>query len=249
LQKPKILIASPLKNEAFWIQKHLQTWEKVDYPRDRIRWIILLGRSIDKTEEILLRYFKKHKWNVEIYPEPKFHNPTSNALFIADAMNEFKKYYQDEDFAVLDDGDVIKIPKTFLEETTNLNLDIVAPGIWIENTNPPQFFDTYVFRTLDGFKFPPFNIPYKNSKLPIEIGSVGTLVVVKGKIFKEIAFENPAPTLQFCKNVRKAGYKIWFAPWIKVTHANTMEKGEYHMPLEFYVQRGIIPRKMLEKVR
>jgi hypothetical protein len=164
-------------------------------------------------------------------------------------MNEFKKYYKDEDFVVIDDGDVVKIPKTFLAETTNLNLDIVAPGIWIDQTNPPQFFDTFVFRTLDGKKFPPFGIPYKNSKLPIQLNSVGTLVVVKGNIFKKIAFDNPAPTLQFCKNARKAGFKVWFAPWIEVYHANTMEMGEYHMPIEVYVKRGIIPKEDLEKVQ
>lgn len=245
----RVLIVSPLKNEAQWISRHLKAWEKVDYPGDKVRWVILLGKSIDKTEEILLNYFEKHQWQVEIYKEPKFHNPTGNALYIADVMNEFKKYYQDEDFVVLDDGDIVKIPKTFLEETTDLNLDIVAPGIWIENTDPPQFFDTYVFRTLDGSKFPPFGIPYKDSKIPIEIGSVGTLVVMKGEIFNKISFENPVPTLQFCKNARNAGYKIWFAPWIKVTHANTMEKGEYHMPLEFYVQAGKLPKEELEKVQ
>jgi hypothetical protein len=556
----KVLIVSPLKNEAQWITRHLKAWEKVDYPGDKVRWIILLGKSIDKTEEILLNYFEKHEWQVEIYKEPKFHNPTGNALYIADVMNEFKKYYQDEDFVVLDDGDIVKIPKNFLEETVALNKDIVAPGIWIENTNPPQFFDsvppetpiilrdrrtkeidilpiedllesfynfdvlddngwteiekvtfhdfignllrlrtidssiditgnhsiyksrnltltnasllkvgdklkrkklrkekekgykgkffrggeelgwlfglfaaeghassywnisnwdqevleraekimnksffpkvnrrnlylessspklasyfrnlfytssgkkkvpreilnapisikkaflsgynsgdgeknskskyrfdtnsktlaagvcfllrklgeeyslsfrkdkpevtttivlkthshwkskegislqeiyeipfkgklydlttksnrfyaglgpllvhnTYVFRTLDGEKFPPFGIPYKDSKLPTEIGSVGTLVVMKGKVFKDVLFENPVPTLQFCKNARIAGYRIWFAPWIKVIHANTMEKGEYHMPLEFYVKAGTLPIEELEKVQ
>lgn len=249
MQKPKILIVSPLKNEAFWILKHLQAWEKVDYPRDRIRWIILLGRSIDTTEDILNKYFKKHPWNVEIYPEPKFFNPVGNALFIADVMNEFKKYYQNEDFVVVDDGDTIKIPRDFLTSTIQENLDILAPSVWIERTDPPQFFDTYVFRTLDGKKFPPFGIPYKESKLPIEIGSAGTLLVIKGNVFKDILFENPAPSMQFCRNARKAGYKVWFAPWIKIYHANIMEKGEIHMPLEFYVKQGKVPKEILEKVK
>jgi hypothetical protein len=249
LESPTILIVSPLKNEANWIKRHLRAWEKVDCPGNKVRWVIILGRCIDKTEEILLDYFEKHKWNVEIYREPKFYNPTGNALFIADVMNAFKKYYQEEDFVVLDDGDTVRIPKNFLTEITQLNLDITAPSIWIDKTDPPQFFDTYVFRTLEGKRFPAFGIPNQESKLPVEIQSAGTLLVVKGKVFSEISFENPVPSMQFCRNARKAGYKVWFVPWIKVMHADVTEKEGIHMPLEFYVQKGMVSEKMLEKVR
>ena len=246
----RVLIISPLKNEAFWLPRHLKAWEKVDYPRDQIRWVIQLGRSIDMTEKILRNYFKKHKWNVEIYPDPKHFNPTGSAMFLADVVNEFKKYYKEEDFIVLDDGDTVGLPKAFLKELIKLDLDIVAPSIWIEKRNPPTFFDTYVFRTLDGSRFPPIGIPYKDSKLPIQLGSVGTTVLIKGNIFKEIPFENPIPTLQFCRNARKAGYKVWFAPWVNVYHADIeKERSEYHQPLEWYVRQGRIPKEMLEKVK
>lgn len=244
---PRVMIASPTKNDAHYLPRHLEAWKYSTYPRNRIRWVWIYGRSIDKTREILENYFKEEKWNHEIYPEPRFKNRTNNAIWIADVMNAFKEKYQDEDFVVIDDTDIIRFSPNLLTTLIEENLDIVAPFVWIDGTN--QFFDTYVFRDLEGKKFPPFNAPFANSKEPIEVSSAGTLLVMKGKILKEINFENPVPNLQFCRNAKKKGYKVWVIPWVNIYHANVMrERSEIHYPLEYFVKRGILPKDILKKI-
>lgn len=247
---PTILIVSPTKNDARYLERHLQAWEKVDYPRARIRWVWMYGRSVDKTLEILEKYFSSGKWNAEIYEEPPFENKTNSAIWIADVLNALRKTYNNEDFVVIDDTDIIRIPPTTLRELIDLDLDIVSPYVWIEGTNPKQFFDTYVFRDLDGNKYPAFDLPNLDSPDPIELSSVGSFVVVKGSIFERIEFENPIPNLQFCRNAGKKGYKVYGIPWVNIYHANVFrERNEIHLPVEWYVEQGKLPKEVLEKVR
>jgi len=246
LKLKKILLVSPTKNDALYLPRYLRAWEKVEYPRDQIRWIFQYGRSIDKTKEILDKYFKKHKWNVEIRPEIPFQNKTNSALWIADVLNEFRALYNNEDYVIIPDTDIIKFPKNILNKLLELDLDIVAPYVWIEKTNPPQFFDTYLFRDLCGKKFSVLDVPILDK--PIELSSAGSFLVIKGNIFKEIKFENPIPHLQFCRNARNKGYRIWGIPWIKVYHANVLQKKEIHYSLEWYIRKGILPHKILDKI-
>lgn len=250
LDYPTILIVTPTKNDAIYLPRHLEAWNKVDYPREKIRWIWMYGNSNDDTLEILEKYFSEGKWNSEIYAEPKFTNliPDS-ALWIADVMNAFKNLYKEEDFVVIDDSDIVGISPNLLNELLKFDLDMVAPYVWHDG-RVDDFFDTYVFRGLDGVRYSAKNVPYLNMKHPVELSSVGTMVLMKGKIFQTIDFENPCPTLQFCRNAKKKGYRIWATPWIKIFHADVWkEKRESHFSPEHYVENGTLPKSVLEKLR
>lgn len=248
--QPSIMITAPTRNDAHYLKRHLGTWDKVKYPRDRIRWVWMYGRSVDRTLQILEQFYSRRNWKAEIYPDPPFKNKTNNAIWIADVLNALRKKYKGEDFVVLNDSDIIRIPSNLLLKLVSLDLDIVAPYVWIYGTNPLLFFDTYLFRDLKGKKYPSKNVPYINSKKPIELSSVGSLLVIKGEIFKEIEFENPCGNFQFCKNARKKGYKVWGIPWVNIYHANTTrERREYHYPLEWFVKQGKLPKEILEKMK
>jgi len=246
---PKILIVTPIKNDANYLQRHFSAWEKVDYPREKIRWVWIYGHSKDNTKETLEKYFLGREWNCEIYHEPKFKNLTDSAMWIADVMNAARKLYRGEDFVLIEDGDIVKIVPDLLKELIRLDLDIIAPYVWHDGREK-DFFDTYVFRDLNGVKYPINNVPFIGHIEPVEMNSVGTMVLIKGKIFSEIEFENPCPTLQFCNNARRKGYRIWTAPWVNIFHADVArERGESHMSPEFYIERGILPKSLLEKVK
>jgi len=246
---PKVLIVTPIKNDACYLQRHFLTWENIDYPRGKIRWVWIYGHSKDDTEKMLNEYFSNGKWNCEIYYEPKFKNLTGSAMWIADVMNAARKLYHGEDFVLIEDGDIVKIAPDLLRELISLDLDIIAPYVWHDGREK-DFFDTYVFRDLNGVKYPINNVPFTGHTEPVEMNSVGTMVLIKGKIFSEIEFENPCPTLQFCNNAKKKGYRIWTAPWINIFHADVgRERGESHMSPEFYIERGILPKSLLEKVK
>lgn len=249
---PKVLIVTPTKDDSIYIERHIKAWENVDYPRDKIRWIWVYGESRDNTFALLENYFSKRTWQCELYAEPKFENLTSNSMWIADVMNAARNVYRDEDFVVLCDSDILKIDPSTLKELINLDLDIVAPYAWHDGREE-DFFDTYVFRELDGTRYPTRNVPHRKSKKPIELASVGTFVVMRGEIFKSVKFDNPAPTLQFCKNARKKGYKVWAVPWLSVLHADVGKEGrgnkENHGAPEDFVKKGILPESVLEKLK
>ncbi|MFH1547089.1 MAG: hypothetical protein ABIC57_01230 [bacterium] len=247
---PTILIVTPTKNDAHYLERHCKTWENVDYPRDKIRWIWMCGESDDNTLTLLNNYFSNGKWKCEIYAEPKFDNLTGNAMWIADVVNAARNIYNNEDFVVLCDSDIVKISPSLLKEVVELDLDIVAPYVWHDGRER-DFFDTYVFRELDGTRYPVRNVPHMNSKEPVELASVGTMLLIKGEIFKSVKFENPCPNLQFCKNARKKGYKIWAVPWITILHADVGKEGrrENHDAPEDFVKKGVLPKSILEKLR
>ena len=247
---PSILIVTPIKDDARYLPRHLKTWEEIDYPKEKIRWVFIYGESKDKTKEILDKYFSDRKWNCEIYSEPQFKNLVPDTpIWIASILNSARKLYDNEDFVILDDADIVKISSTTLTELVSLDLDIVAPYVWHDG-RIDDFYDTYVFRTLEGKQYPHKNVPHMDSKIPIELDSVGTLFMVKGKIFKYVSFKNPVPNMQFCRNARKKGYKVWAAPWVNIFHADVSREGDKtHFSAEHYIQKGVLPKTVLKMVK
>jgi len=243
IKYPSVLIITPTKNDGRYLSKYLKAWNNVDYPRDKIRWVWICGKSNDDTMNILDRYFSKRKWNCEIYSESKFKNLIPNtALWIADVLNQFKSIYKGEEYVLISDTDLSYLPPNLLQELIGANKDVVAPYIWQEYDHN-IFFDTYIFRYYGNKCFDANSPPFKNSSEPVKMESVGTIFLVKGEVFRKAKWENPAPHLQFCKNVRRLGYEVWALPYVGVRHAVCREA---HPPVEDY--KNIIS-KYLYKMR
>jgi len=252
---PRIMICLLTKNDAKYLPRFLATMNKLDYPKTKLRWVWIYGKSKDNTLQIILDFHKKHSYKYEVYEEFPIHMPVRSSLYVAELCNAFKELYKDEEYVLFADTDVVQVPRNTLKEMVKVNKDIVAPYVYIEGTK--QFFDTYVFRingyrfdkvVLNGKVYDSLNPPFKDEKKPVELDSVGTFILIKGEVFKRVRWENPAPHLQFCKNARKLGYKVYALPYIKIYHANVLKEGEYHLPVEYYVQRGVLPESELEKV-
>ncbi len=252
------MICLSTKNDAKYLPRFLKAMEELDYPKDKLRWVWLYGKSVDNTLEIILDFHKKRNYRYEVYEEPVLHRPIRSSLYNAELCNEFKKLYEGEEFVLFPDTDVVKIRPNLLKELVKLNLDIVAPYVWIENSNPRQFFDTYVFRysgqrfdklVINGKLYDAWHPPFLDKKEPVELDSVGTFILIKGKVFQEVDWENPAPHYQFCKNARKKGYKVYACPWLEIEHADVLKDGEVHLPVEWYVAKGLLPKEELKKMR
>jgi len=244
------------KNDAKYLPQFLSQMEKLDYPIEKLRWVWIYGRSIDFTLDIILNFHQKHSYKFDVYEEPYAKRQINNALYLADLCNEFKKLYKDEDYVLFADVDLVKIPPNTLKELLKVKKDIVAPYPYTKGKD--QFYDTYVFRYKgqkyerieeNGKVYGPLNPIFKDSKKPIKLDSVGTMVLIRGEVFKKIDWDNPTPHYQFCKNARKAGYTVWALPYVRIEHEDVIKFGEYHMPLEYFVQQGIIPASELEKMR
>jgi len=252
---PKIMVCLLTKNDGKYLPRFLESMSKLDYPKEKLRWVWIYGESVDNTLDIILKFHEEQPYKFEVYEEPVVDMPIRSSLYVAELCNEFKKLYRGEEFVLFADTDLVRIPKNTLKELVRVNKDIVAPYVYIEGTK--QFYDTYVFRVkgwrfdkaiLDGKEYGPWNPPFKDKKEPVELDSVGTFLLIKSEVFKKVKWENPAPHLQFCRNARKKGFKVFALPYIKIYHANVIQDGEFHYPVEYYVMRGVLPESELKKV-
>lgn len=259
---PKILVCLPVKNDAKYLEKFLSNFEEIDYPHDKLRFVIIYGKSIDFTLDLVKNWFKDRDFPYSIYHEPVMHKPIEASLYIADIYNDFISALKDEEFLLTVDADISIIPKNTIKKLLQSDKDIVAPYIYTEEEEVPyrtwslnkninqKFYDTYIFRSLDGKRYPRYNPPNLSETKPIELQSVGTMFLVKRKVIEGGAkWENPAPHLQFCKNARKLGFKVWALPYVKIYHRDIEKDKDLHMPIEWYVQQGILPVSEYEKVK
>lgn len=214
--KYTVMICIPTKGDSKYLPNFLQAIGKLTYPKDKIRVVIVYGGEFPK---IMDEFFHTNGFIYAIYEEPQFINLTRNSLYIADICNYFKKLYGGEDYILMTDSDLSYIQPNLIEELIIVDKDVVAPYIWQEFAMD-EFFDTYVFRRDGNTTFNCHTIPFKDSKVPVEFESVGTIFLIKRNVFIEANWENPIPHLQFCKNVRRLGYKVWACPYVRVLHAD-----------------------------
>jgi len=246
---PKILICFALKNAASYLQKFLTNFENINYPHDKLRFIITYGKSIDFTLEIIQKWFGERDFPYEIYHEPIMKKLTDDAAYLADLCNEWLSLLKDEKYVLFLDSDLSYFPPDIFQKLLESNKDIVAPYVYIEGTQ--IFYDTYVFRTLENKKYPAFNPPSHDGKKAIELQSVGTFFLCKREVIDAgTRWENPVPALQFCKNARKLGFKVWALPYVTINHFDLKKVGQsFHKPIEWYISQGIIPKSEYEKIK
>lgn len=259
MQLPNIMICLLSKNEAKSLPQFFKAMEQLDYPKEKLRWVWMYGRSVDDTLSLIQEFHKKNSYKYEIYEEPVFERLLASSLYNARLCNEFKNLYKKEEFVLFIDSDVIEMPPETLKELVKVDKDIVAPYPYRKDSAGSEFFyDTYVFR-FHGWKFERIeyqgkvfdysNPIFKDEKKPVEIDSVGTCLLIKANVFLEVDWDNPVPHLQFCNKARSKGFKVWALPYLKIYHVDVTEINESpHFPLEWYVMRGILPVEEMEKV-
>jgi len=137
---PKIMICLLTKNDARTLPKFLEEMTKLDYPKDKLRWVWIYGKSVDNTLDIILDFHKKNSYKYEIYEEPVFERKLNSPLYNARLCNEFKSLLRDEEYVLFADTDITKMPKNTIKELVKVNKDVVAPYVYIEGTN--RFYDS-----------------------------------------------------------------------------------------------------------
>jgi hypothetical protein len=249
-----MMVAIPVKNDAEWLRACLDTLLRMDYPHEKLRFVFGYGQSIDDTRRIIEETFAAADVAYEILDEPESRRPIKNALYLADIMNFLQDQLRDEDYVLYVDADVIEVPKNALRELILTDRDIVAPCPMIETkAGRLVFYDTYVFRDLQGRKFKAVqrnpNHPWLRRTEPVEMMSVGTMALVKRKAAEQVRWANPVPFLQYCLDARSKGFSVWALPFLRVRHANIPYDSTRHASLEEYVKRGVLPASELKKIQ
>lgn len=151
---------------------------------------------------------------------------------------------EDADYMFICDSDVVEIPSQTIHELISLDVDIVAPYTYVDPTHLPEnyfrgrryFFDEWGFRFLKG-PYPGYHFNHtladlyaRNMERDPSIGadlekrlipmqSVGACpVLIKGEVIRNVWYEGDQAIVGFCKEARKAGYKVWAYPDIECLH-------------------------------
>jgi GT2 family glycosyltransferase len=239
---PTVLILLPTKNHGKYLEKHLQLYQNLDYPKDKIRMVIVYSPSSDNTLNLSTKFARESDFRVEVYEEPPFKNLRGRSShWIGDLCNGMKELIEDEKYVLFVDDDITYFPPDFLKKMIDLDLDVCAPYVYLENTQN-EFWDTMVFRDLRGRNFSSVNPPFKDLKEPVEVSSAGCCLLYKTRIFQEVPFGNPAPHLTWCNTARSMGYKIFALPFVKILHADVRQE---RLPWDVKYSG----RRFIEKVR
>lgn len=84
---PTISLLLPIRNEAQYIQRTLDSILAQDYPSEKIEILIADGMSTDRTREIVQTYQQQHR-NISLYDNPKQIVPTGLNLLIPQAKGD-----------------------------------------------------------------------------------------------------------------------------------------------------------------
>jgi len=226
MKYPTVMVGTMVKNAGKWLEKYFKNVLSFTYPKDKLRFVFIYGRSSDDTFEILKKY--KDSINMEVYLEPNDQNlRIGGAQLAASIYNDWKELLE-EDYFMLLDSDVIITPNNLIEQLMEVKADIVAPYPYCYGEN--YFYDSWIFR-IDNVRFSPKDPPGKNLKVPIKVDSVGTCFLTTKECFLRVPITNPYPNLTFCNNARKMGYTVVACPYIKIYHENVLKLGYVHNPL------------------
>jgi len=223
---PTVMIGTMVKNSGQWLEKYFGNILNWTYPKEKLRFVFVYGKSTDNSLEILKKY--KNIINMEVYLEP---NDSAlrigGAQMAASIYNDWKELLE-EDYFLLLDSDVIFTPNNLIEELMKVKADIIAPYPYCYGKE--YFYDSWIFR-IDNKRFSPHDPPGKGLNIPIKVDSVGTCFLTHKECFLRVPITNPYPNLSFCNNARKMGYTVVACPYIKIYHEDVLELGHVHNPL------------------
>jgi len=242
-----VMIGVPIKNAAVWLPRFLYQLDKLSGVS---RIVFIYGPSEDPTLQMLQTWENETAHVVEIIHEPAMSNPLS-AAEIALLYEDFQSIigeegWEDETHFMLIDSDIMEVPEDLVQRLKAEDKDIIAPFVWIDRANPPQFFDVHCFR-LYGYRFYPFSPPDPNDGEPFEVDCVGSCYLVKREVFDRVAYDNPHPHMMFCENAVNDGYEVWAHPGINIQHLDVQRVGLAKNPIELLRGQDYNPPPFIKK--
>jgi len=217
---PSIMIATSVRNCANWLPNYWNTLKNIDYPKSKIRVVFSYGPSNDQTLNLLKQFKKEKYYNVEVYRYPPIQEVHLSDHLCAGIFDDWKKLIS-EDYFMLINSKIIKMPNYLIKELLKVKAEVVAPYIWSEYHG--YFYDTWKFR-IDNKRFDPTAPPGLGLEKPIYVDSVGSCFITPRKLFKEVPIINPYPSINYCNNLLNLGWRIVACPYLEVYHERIREK-------------------------
>ena len=82
------------------------------------------------------------------------------------------------------------------------------------------FYDIFAYRDVDGNRFGPFAPfhPLLETRAFVEVGSVGSCLVMKGEVARKCRVDDASGLVGFCADARRNGFRIWVGSDRTVRH-------------------------------
>ena len=136
----------------------------------------------------------------------------------------FSAITEEADIVAYVESDLIWEPTTLLaliERVTSGQAATIAPMVLLRRAGWPadSFYDGYCFRAEDRHfaHYPPYHAVYRPDQ-PFQVDSVGSCVVVSGKIARSLHFDEQTIFPDLCGQIRAAGHGVWVDPGCAVYH-------------------------------
>jgi len=245
--EPVVLIASGVMNEEVTLLKFFEQIDNLDYPKDRLRYAIYTSPSSDNTLDLVYEWLKDK-------PDAWWHNMTidfplrKRMCLQGNYMRQYASFQQEGvdpiEYIFHCDADIVKIPPETLSILVGLDLDVVAPYVYVSDEHHPknQFRGLKIFKDVWGFRFKygphpglqfNYNIHdyYKRNYLTndsiradkerhlIPMMSVGACpVLYRASLFGKVEYDGLYAFPGWCLELDKAGYEVWSYPLIECIH-------------------------------
>ena len=225
LNKPSVSIVSLIRQDSSYLKSYFGQVENLSQNFCKIVSINLVHDSlkdgglspllVEKSQDPRILFISEKVSGSQI---SDFEEKVKQWATIANQGIE-KALEANSDFILFLESDLC-FPFDLLDQLVPLNLDIVAPLIYLGI----NFYDSWGFRDLEGNKIYQF-LPQSGKGFfdgPIELSSVGSCVLFKSEIFKNgIRFRSPYETgllAGVCIDARKLGYRVWVDPTTCISH-------------------------------
>lgn len=223
-----IVIGSAFRNSRHRLREYFARVQalKAAWPQHTIRVIAVEGDSTDDTRERL--GYEAAQWNINCdvrtcnHGGPVFGSVETLTRFqalskVGNAI--FDGVLPTDDVLIYVESDLLWTPgamDSLLEALITSDYNIVAPLIMAGDL----FYDIWAYRGLDERRFSPFYPYYPGIEKgqPIEVGSVGSCLMMLGNPARDARILDDNCLVGWCKNARQWGYRIGVVPTVIVRH-------------------------------
>lgn len=222
----EIMAGCPVQNREGLIKKYLTYLLMVDYPIEKMRVVLYVNNSTDKTEQIAYE-FKDHfgGWfgSFEIYAENNgkyvddYWKQSRDYSAFAEVRNKWLSYLEDEKYILSIDSDVM-FPRNGLKALLSHNKDICS--LLVRNT-------PYSHNIMKYEKGVPKSIPELKEDLTLNFGDLmevditGACYLIKREVIDAgvtYGFNKRGEDVYFCDRAREQGFKLYCDTGIEAKH-------------------------------
>ena len=237
----KVLLTTLVRNRAWCLEKVLENWLNLNYPKSLMEIFFQTHNNNDSTLSILRSFQESYK---NIYSkitlmeynfpsiDPKEHYWPKRKIDCLRAMrNRYLAEIKDNDYIFAVDSDIILDPST-LKYLLSLNKDIVSPVFWATWGNSVQVPLPNVWSS-GNYEFTQELLESLKKPGIYRVGGLGACTLISKKAIERGVNYNRVKNLpsdmiledrDFCVRAEVLGLELWCSTRLKIKH---LEKEEF----------------------